>query len=571
MISRILILSLLSALLFCVGCGSSNNKAAPDGPADTDNDGVIDSADNCPEQANPDQSDADENSTGDACESSYAFSDTSDQDTVSYTGQTARQIIIEDLVRSMLSMSRADQRTKEAIIAEDLNRYYENVDTEGQEVGAALDDQPIAFSLSGTGMLITNTTDETDMTLGSISTGKNLKGKIAGNDKCYHILSDGENEVACDGERVRGEFIGWEFGLNQDALVRTPDDLIQLWFGLLADEAAKDTETLIDTVGGLVPVDSVYINSLGHDFRQLIQKFLVGAVNFSQGAADYLQIDFGSEANLTLADDKAYTEGQHDYDEAFGYYGAARNAHAYKDIEARGGNSVDVEGVREAFQYGYNDIDGDGKINIRSEVMLGTSTNCAKRDLGATVATNYTSEAFEAFIAGRKIVQDAGDAGMLTDDQRTMLDSYIKIAAQTWEKCIAATVVHYINDTIGDMGNFVGDQFADLANYKDLSKHWGEMKGFALGLQFSPESPFRLGENGASVADLKAVLAYMGDAPVLADGTQLGTAYMGMDGDGLTEASTAAERVSAYRTNLLKARDKLMMAYDFNQQNVENW
>jgi hypothetical protein len=35
---------------------------------DTDEDGVVDSADNCPEIENPDQEDADENSVGDACD-----------------------------------------------------------------------------------------------------------------------------------------------------------------------------------------------------------------------------------------------------------------------------------------------------------------------------------------------------------------------------------------------------------------------------------------------------------------------------------------------------------------------
>ena len=63
--------------------------------------------------------------------------------------------------------------------------------------------------------------------------------------------------------------------------------------------------------------------------------------------------------------------------------------------------------------------------------------------------------------------------------------------AKQW-RSVAATAVHYINDVLADMADFdtTNNVFADTDNFKDLAKHWGEMKGFALGLQFSPWSPF---------------------------------------------------------------------------------
>jgi hypothetical protein len=50
-------------------------EAATDGgdPVDTDNDGVPDARDNCPEVDNPDQADGDENGIGDACEKVSGF------------------------------------------------------------------------------------------------------------------------------------------------------------------------------------------------------------------------------------------------------------------------------------------------------------------------------------------------------------------------------------------------------------------------------------------------------------------------------------------------------------------
>ena len=63
---------------------------------------------------------------------------------------------------------------------------------------------------------------------------------------------------------------------------------------------------------------------------------------------------------------------------------------------------------------------------------------------------------------------------------------------QTWEKCIAATAVHYINDVIYRHGSFPTERLRIRSNFVNLAKHWGEMKGFALGLQFSALSPLEM-------------------------------------------------------------------------------
>ncbi len=219
----------------------------------------------------------------------------------------------------------------------------------------------------------------------------------------------------------------------------------------------------------------------------------------------------------------------------------------------------------------------DGAIDLRSEFNFANSTNCAKRDLGTAENSNptdYTTEVFNAFVLGREILQNAATGatesspGSLSAEATAALNAQIVIAAQTWEKCIAATVVHYINDTVGDMDNFVNDDFSDLDNFLTLAKHWAEMKGFALGLQFSPYSPFRTGavngiDVGANVNDLKEVLSLMGEAPVLADGTQNGSLFGG--------ALSASEAKDAYRADLLAARDIIERAYAFDSENVANW
>lgn len=467
----------------------------------------------------------------------YNFSNEDGADTVSFTGQVARQMLISDLVDFMNSLTR-DAGNVPADVVEDLN-YYFDLDPDVRDPGYT----PV-FDLSGGGDLKGNDTDAATTTLapGQVSGGKKLSDKLAGQDKPEHILG--------------GEFFGWDGASS-------PLELVNTYFGLLGAEAANTSDS-IAVAGGTANIGAATVTPSGLDLRQLIQKFLLGAVTLSQGTADYLSIDFGSDANLTLASGKTYTEGAHDFDEAFGYFGAARDYNDYTNDEIA--------------DTGYKDtVVVDGVIDVRSEFNFGNSTNCAKRDRGTagnSQPTNYTGEAFDAFIAGRAILQTASEGatesqpGNLTAEQASALEEQIVIAAQTWEKCVAATVVHYINDVTDDMGDFVGDTFADLDNFLSLAKHWGEMKGFALGLQFSPYSPFRSGQvDGNAVAvdvdDLKQVLSLMGDAPVLADGTQNGSLYNG--------AASSADAKAAYLQALQDARDILQQAYGFDAENVANW
>ena len=128
----------------------------------------------------------------------------------------------------------------------------------------------------------------------------------------------------------------------------------------------------------------------------------------------------------------------------------------------------------------------------------------------------------------------------------------IKTAALTWEKCIAATAIHYVNDVTADIAEFSNGNYADVSNFTNLGKHWSELKGFALSLQFSPFSPFRDTDvTSVDLNDLEAVLSSIGNAPVLATDTQ--------------------EAIDAYIQALASARDTLQLAYSFDAENVAGW
>lgn len=557
------LMALVLTAMLIVGCGGTKWDARDDDAdgvengsdaypsnaaesADSDGDGIGDNADNCVNASNADQSDVDGDTTGDACDSTnapatYTFSSsiTDGASSVSYSGQVARNFMILGLVDE----------------AEGLTEGVNSVDARAnmKDYVAGVADNNIAhnFTLKNIGdtpVLPAGTGTDGAMLIADISSSfKNLDEKIAGG-------SGVENTSGKAGETsklLNDEFFGWTDGVTETSI---PIDLVYVWIDQLVDEAQDGTGIIISTVDGDVTIDvSEYQGDAeGRNYRQLLQKFLLGAVNLSQISNDYLRVPFNDAEYLAQEGTKDYGKGEHDWDEAFGYYGAARDNNDYTDDEAAG------KGGRDAWKNGWYDSNGDSSIDVRSEYNMAISQNCAKRDRGSTTGTDLSKEAMDAFLLGRHIIAEATAAGSMSDAEYVIVQAQADIAANAVEKCVAATAIHYVNDMEDDYDSIVDGQYADKSNFINLTKHWAEMKGFALGLQFNPTSPYA----AADMRDeLKQILADMGDAPVLADGSQNGVAATG----------TAAEAIEAYRAKLVAARDAMGVAYGFDTSDVENW
>ncbi|OHU87688.1 MULTISPECIES: DUF4856 domain-containing protein [Pseudoalteromonas] len=436
---------------------------------------------------------------------------TSGESSVSYSGQIARHVLIKELYNYIGSaeglLADAQTMTAEELLAQ-LNKYYKIADADYDALAGA--------------MTLTVVSDSKQATLADISgSHKDLSGKIAGND------AKGQHKDWNDGT----SFEGWA-GLETN----TPEGLINALFAQLVERVQAPS---VITPNGK-EIESLYVTADGVDLKQLTQKFLYGAVAFSQGSDDYLDNATQGKGLLTsniIEGDAKYSNLEHQWDEGFGYFGAARNYMSYTDEEIAG------KGGREGWQ-GYNDYNADGKIDLNAEYNFGNSTNAAKRDLGSDGATDYSKEAFDAFFAGRKLISD--NVGTeLTDAQLTELKAYAVAATAAWEKSISATVVHYINDTMQDLedmkaGTYEADKFVTLA------KHWSEMKGFALNLQFNPESPFNSEANAGKFAQMNEL---MGNKPVVG----------------------AQADMEAYIVQLHQARDILEQVYGFDADVVDNW
>ena len=437
-------------------------------------------------------SDTSHTDTGGPAASLYEFPSAffEGESSVSYSGQTYRHLLIADLkaaigsLTEMVDANPGPYASPGATAGYLSGLYY---------TGELLDGmQPHAQNFAEEAL---------QTTYDEVSSGKNLQEKMAGNDS------------ATDHSDWSTGFAGW--GSVGDF---TPESLLYTWLEMLdANVVTYATGGDLRGIDGST-VTSVFLTEQGHDLQQLIQKFLVVAIAFSQAADDYTDDDTAGKGLLATHSeaagaDKAYSALEHAWDEAFGYFGAAQAYGQWSDTE----NTEASTG---------RDTNGDGVIDLLTEVNWGDSVNAAKRDLGAMASTDFTTNAWDGFLLGRQLLAETAGSE-LTSEEMAQLKAYRNLAIGAWEKTLASTAVHYINATLRDLN-------AASLDAADLAKHWSELKGFALGFQFNPNSSM-------STSDFLRLHELIGDAPSLESG---------------------------YSADLLEARSLLQTAYDFDAMNM---
>lgn len=391
----------------------------------------------------------------------YAF-DSRFQDgvsSVSYGGQVVRNLLINDLKIRTDGLAKTGAS---AITEEDLLRRYEYEDSY---------DLP---TLTATG---TTPLDEDHYS--AISTGKDLIGKLDG-----------------------ATLIGWN---------KTADQVIRDYFALIAEnsqDAAKRGTA------------AVYTTAEGVDMSQMINKILLGAVAYSQATGTYLETVLDDD-NSAASGDNPFTEMEHHWDEAYGYFGSARDFYSYSDQELTSGTL-------------WKDSNGDGAIDFQSEYNFTWAGYSGKRDAGGT-GVDFSGDIFQAFLEGRTAIVNQASAAEIAEHRDVIL--------RKWEQLVAANIVHYVNSTLGDLESVTQAQ-VDGRNNEDLNEHWAEGKGFAFALQFNP---FKTITN----AQLEQLHALVGDVPPYA-----------LPG---TEASESAI------DNLNAAKVLLQSVYGFSDANMAAW
>jgi len=284
---------------------------------------------------------------------------------------------------------------------------------------------------------------------------------------------------------------------------KTPDAQMKEWFAAvpnLVSYADGSSTRLVQSA------DSLELN-------QMIGKGLIGVVSYYQATSNYLpkMEDDAASNSAASGDGKAYSSMEHHWDEAFGYFGAAKDYNTYTDDAARKSSY---------------DSNADGSIDYKSEYNFDWATYAAKRDIDCastcTMDNDFTGTIMGAFLEGRTLIHNEGSLDAIKA-QRT-------IVVNAWEKMIAANIIHYANDVSAKI----------TAGNVSIVHSWAEMRAFAMALQYNQ---YKL----ISDTDLATVVNSLGTAPPAA-------------ADWITYKATLATAVTALQT-----------AYSFDAANIAAW
>lgn len=288
--------------------------------------------------------------------------------------------------------------------------------------------------------------------------------------------------------------------------------------------------------------------SIGWDYSQLISKFLMGAVFYSQAVDNYLdeKLEAGNKPNNKPYKKGAYYTGkEHSWDEAFGYFGVPAHAMSLSAKQAYG--IAKKKSMQDA------DSNGDGMVDLVTEMTFGHGYYAADADKGGS---NYMHTITQAFIDGRKLIADAkGDA--LTDSQRAQLKAHAATIKSNWEKVIAEATFKYagsVHKDLDKLQTIVGSNGNTQKAFRAYGKHWGELKGFAMALQTSGT------DLGGTAVQLNRLIGF---GPVLIKGGQL----TGFDDSGKPTIG-GKMTMASYKANMVKVQ--ALLAKEFNLQVKKN-
>lgn len=412
--------------------------------------------------------------------SSYTFDSrfVDGESAVAYPGQVTRNLLIADL-----KFQTDDLGASGASPANNLQRRY----TESSENLGDLDiltPQKRGFTAA-----------DDQENYGDIAEGKTLQGKATS------PYADDRTLIASSELPITG---------SNDV---TADALIVDYLDRMESNSQDDSQ---------LGTPAVYTTDEGVNMSQIVNKLLLGAVAYSQGTDKYLDDVLNTDDSPNSQDgENPYSTLGHVWDEAFGYFGAAREFDAFYDSNGLTDNALDR--------------DGDGRIDLESEFVYTWADYAVDR--GTVNGIGFHETAFQAFLAGRTaIINEAS-----IDEIRSHRDD----ARAAWEKVVAANVVHYLNSMEGDLSGLSDDdtitrEALGEETALELNEHWSEAKPFAWALQYNPDKQI-------SDAELETLHEELGSAPPYGE-----------------TKSDAVASIDA-------AKDVIEQAFGFPSENMSDW
>jgi len=278
---------------------------------------------------------------------------------------------------------------------------------------------------------------------------------------------------------------------------------------------------------------------LGYNWGQLIQKFLIGAVSYNQIVDNYLdeKMTAGNKPNnLPYSEGAAYTGKEHSWDEGFGYFGAPAHALTL--------GAADAYGISKKTAFEAGDYNGDGTIDLISEMTFGNAYYAADADKSGT---DYLQTITATFLAGRELIASAnGEA--LSAAELAQVQAYAATIEEEMTKVLAEAIFKYAGSVYVDIAK-IRDDKNNIPDdvYSDYIKHWGELKGFAMAIQTGRENL------GGTAVRLNRLVGY---GPPTRDESVI----TGIDADG-NFVSDGKMSWNTYQLNMLKVQDLMVREF----------
>ncbi len=337
-------------------------------------------------------------------------------------------------------------------------------------------------------------------TFDQLSQNINLKAVMPGT--AYELHNRNDSDV--------GQFIGWSItGKSNGDLY--PDLLIQEWFNKIATLATDGDSSTKFTYPNI-------------NYQALISSFLSASIPYSQVSHRYLSEDALNADNSTENQSQTYTSLEHNFDMAFGYFGTlttAKNASLDYLIAANDNSKADLD-------------------NLLNSSVFATAAAAAQRDLQSPLADiNFSNSIVKSFLNGRTVISTPSEE-LESDEQKALIQTQANTILTNWEQTLAATVSFHLNGVF-DNGTADNGNFEDGIINPDYSKHWSHAKGYALALQFNPNSTI-------TSTELTNIHTLISNKPHSKEPT-----------------------MPAYLSEIVAARDSIQDAYGFSLEDIQGW
>jgi hypothetical protein len=272
----------------------------------------------------------------------------------------------------------------------------------------------------------------------------------------------------------------------------------------------------------------------GYDYAQLISKFTMGAVQYSQAVDNYLDEKMTADIkpnDMPYKEGKHYTGKEHSWDEGFGYFGAPAHTMALTPAAA-----YDIAKRKDMASA---DRNGDGVVDLKSEMVFGPAYYAAAFDKAGN--TNYLAAIMQAYIDGRKVISGA-QGEKLSSTELAVIKGHAATIEENWEKVLAEAVFKYAGSVYKDIAA-MKENGVDDKGYRKYVKHWGELAGFSMAIQSGRKNL------GSTAVEMNKLIGF---GPVTADNSYV----TGVDGNG-NFVRDRKMTWSDYQLNMLKIQ-KLM-------------